>query len=375
MIMSFPRRRLLSRPVLPAKRWIVPLSLLAIPSYLFAARLLDAEKVQLLLPLLGISAIMVPLALTRSMLLACFLGLRRIDQYNVLSIISQALLLAMLLVILPIAKGGVRGAVAAYILSMVLLLVLAVVWVLKRKRADDPIRPDGRLAKSSFSYGIRGYGTIVCGQITYRFDQLLIPHFVGMTQQGYYSIAVLLAEKLMHITNTLQLVLFPKLSASTPEDANRITTVAVRHALFWVGLGAICLQLIRRPLVLILYGTAFERAITPFSILLLAVFLLTFSKILTIDLSGRNRRFPSTVAMGIAMAVNLALNFLWIPKHGMIGAAWASAVSYGVQSLVMIGYFLRISGVPLRKLVVPERGDIELYRRILQHLRDRWRQR
>ena len=75
------------------------------------------------------------------------------------------------------------------------------------------------------------------------------------------------------------------------------------------------------------------------------------------------------------MVVNLALNFLWIPKHGMLGAAWSSAVSYGVQSAVMIVFFLRITHVPFRKLVIPERGDIEIYRQIFQRLRDRGQKR
>jgi O-antigen/teichoic acid export membrane protein len=224
--------------------------------------------------------------------------------------------------------------------------------------------------KSSLSYGVRGYGTVVCGQLTYRADQLFVPHFVGIGELGYYSIAVLLAEKLTHITNTLQVVLFPKLSASTPEEANRITATAVRHALFWVGAGAIALYLLRRQIIPLLYTSDFLPALEPFTYLLVAVFLLTFSKILTIDLSGRNRRFPCTVAMLIAMVVNIGLNILWIPKHGMLGAAWSSAISYGVQSAAMILFFLRITGVPFRKLIIPERGDIEIYRGILRRLRE-----
>lgn len=353
--------------------WLIIISALAVPTYLLAARFLDAEKVRLLLPVLGITALVVPLVIGRYLLLACFLGLRRIDQYNILSVVSQVLLLAILVVVLLIGNGGTRGAVWAYFCSLVILAILAIVWVMKQKPADDPVRPDTGLMKSSLSYGIRGYGTVICGQITYRFDQLLVPHFVGMTQQGYYSIAVLLAEKLAHITNTIQLVLFPTVSASSHEEANKITPAACRHALFWVGLAAVGLYLIRYPLIRIPYGTEFLEAAKPFSYLLIGVFLLTFSKVLTVDLSGRNRRFPSTVAMGIAMVVNLTLNFIWIPKHGMLGAAWSSAVSYGVQSFVMILFFLKISGVPFSKLVIPERGDVELYRRIFDRLRDRGR--
>ena len=97
--------------------------------------------------------------LARYLLLACFLGLRRIDQYNILSVVSQVLLLAILVGVLLIGNGGARGAVLAYLFSLLLLAILATVWIFKRKLADDPVRPDGALMKSSMSYGIRGYGT------------------------------------------------------------------------------------------------------------------------------------------------------------------------------------------------------------------------
>jgi O-antigen/teichoic acid export membrane protein len=353
--------------------WIVMLSVVATPSYLLVSRFLNPEKVERLLPVLGITAILVPLFMTRQMLLACFQGLRRIDQYNILMLVSQILLLAALALVLHVLEAEERGAVWALVGASTLLLILAGVWIYRHKKPDDPMRTDRTLMKSSLSYGIRGYGTVVCGQITYRFDQALVPHFVGMAEQGYYSIAVLLAEKLTHITNTLQIVLFPKISASTPEEANRITATAVRHALFWVGAAAIGLYLLGRRLIVLLYTSEFEDALGPFTYLLVAIFLLTFSKILTIDLSGRNRRFPCTVAMLIAMIVNLVLNLLWIPKYKMMGAAYASAIAYGVQSAVMILFFVRITGVPFRKLIIPERGDIEIYRRILQRLLERVR--
>ena len=360
------RRTTLGRALGNGIVWVVVLSALAVPSYLWATRLLDPEKVQALLPVLVITAVIIPLVLARYLLLACFLGMHRVDQYNILAIASQLLLLATLLFVLLVLDGGTKGAVVAYAGSIGLLLILSTAWLLRRREPGDRIRTDGPLMRTSIWYGLRGYGSTVFGQMTYRFDQVLVTQFAGITQQGYYSIAVLLAEKLSHITNSLQLVLFPKVSASTAEEANRITTTACRHGLFWVALAGACLYVVREPIVRILYGSSFLPALAPLAILLPGIFLLSFSKVLTVDLSGRNRRFPTTIAMGGAMVVNTALNFWWIPRHGMIGAAWASTLSYALQSLLMILFFLRITRVPLRKLIVPERGDVELYRRLVR---------
>ncbi len=351
--------------------WAVLLSVLAVPSYLLAARLLDPAKVQSLLPVLAITAALVPLVLARSLLLSCFLGMRRIDLYNLLNVISQVLLLVALVLVLLVGKGGTEGAVWAYGASILVFVVLASIWVNHKRRRSDPIRPDLPLAKTSLSYGLRGYGATVFGQLNYRFDQVLVTQFSGITEQGYYSIAVLMAEKLSHITNSIQLVLFPRVSATSGRsaaDANRITTTACRHALFWVGLAGVAMYLLSRPLIRILYGSEFLPALAPLAWLIPGIFLLSFWKVLTVDLSGRNRRFPTTMASGIAFVVNTALNFLWIPKYGMLGAAWSSTISYAVQSLVVAVFFLRITGVGAGKLVIPERGDIEIYRRIVSEL-------
>lgn len=351
--------------------WLFGLSLASVPTYLWAARILDPDKVKDLLPVLGLTSLIVPLMLARFLCLSAFLGQGQIDRYNMLNVISQLVLLVTLVGVLIVGHGGTREAILAYAFSIFLLVVLGVIWMERRRAKEDRIRVDAELARTSLSYGLRGYGSTIFGQVNYRFDQVLVTQFWGTKETGWYSIAVLMAEKLSHITNSVQLVLFPRVSAATEEEANRITTTACRHALFWVGVAGAALFAMSRFLVRILYGEKFMPALEPLAWLIPGIFLLTYWKILTIDLSGRNRRFSVTVASGIAAAVNTGLNFLWIPKHGMLGAAWASTASYAIQSFIVMIFFLRITRVPITKLILPQSGDIEIYARILRKLRAR----
>ncbi len=118
-------------------------------------------------------------------------------------------------------------------------------------------------------------------------------------------------------------------------------------------------------------ASVFMPALAPLAWLIPGIFMLSYWKILTVDLSGRNRRFPVTLASGIAAGVNTALNFLWIPRHGMLGAAWSSTISYALQSLIVAIIFLKITGVPARLLFVPQRGDLEIYFRMIRRVRAR----
>jgi Na+-driven multidrug efflux pump len=97
--------------------------------------------------------------------------------------------------------------------------------------------------------------------------------------------------------------------------------------------------------------------------------------VLTVDLSGRNLRVFPALASLVTFGVNTGLNLLWIPKHGILGAAWSSGVSYLLQSLLVMGYFLRVTRVPFRALVVPEANDLRIYRRLWTHVWERVRPR
>jgi Na+-driven multidrug efflux pump len=70
----------------------------------------------------------------------------------------------------------------------------------------------------------------------------------------------------------------------------------------------------------------------------------------------------------VAAVVTLVLDFALIPPFGVIGAALASVIAYttyGVASLIMLH---RISGIPVRRLLVPTREDIAAYRLVVRRM-------
>ena len=80
---------------------------------------------------------------------------------------------------------------------------------------------------------------------------------------------------------------------------------------------------------------------TAVGVLLQGVYLLTS---IGLNLTKRTQYYP--VATGIAAATNVGLNFLLIPRFGMVGAAWANGACYAVQAILGFAFsqrFYRIS--------------------------------
>ncbi|RPI72685.1 MAG: flippase, partial [Geobacteraceae bacterium] len=50
-------------------------------------------------------------------------------------------------------------------------------------------------------------------------------------------------------------------------------------------------------------------------------------------LEGQNSISLQRTAMGAV--VNVGLNLLWIPRYGVLGAAWASLIAYGVATFFL----------------------------------------
>jgi O-antigen/teichoic acid export membrane protein len=261
---------------------------------------------------------------------------------------------------LLLRDGGVAAAVLAYVASTAALLLLGIAWVVGalRRAEPAPLRPSGELLRFGLGYGLRGHAGVLFSQLTYRFDQVLVTRMLGIEAQGLYSIAVLLAEKLGHIPASVQLVLFPRVSGLSSEEANRLTPRACRLTLSAALLAAAFLFALGETLIRLFYSEAFLGSLPAFHALLAGTVALSLTRPLSGDLSGRNRRLAPTIATAAAFLVNLALDLLWIPRHGIVGAAWASTVAYALQSALLVAVFWRVTGVGPRALFVPTREDL-----------------
>ncbi|MBD3236948.1 MAG: oligosaccharide flippase family protein [Candidatus Eisenbacteria bacterium] len=352
-------------------------------SYLWLVEPLMGERGAALRPYLILSGLVVPLIVARHLLLSLFLGMGRVDRYNGLLVVSQLSLLAMVALGLLVAgqgaevERGSRFVIVAYQASLLAFILPALLWVRRQATAEDRarMRPSGRLLRDSAVYGLKGHLGSVFTQFSYRFDMVLVLRWLGAAQQGYYSIAVILAEKLTHLTASVQFVLFPRISAASREEADRITPIVCRQTLLWMLLAGAALYLLAGFLIRLFYTSAYDPALQPLRVLLPGIVALTLSNVLSSDFSGRNRRGLTTIAMGIGFGLNLGLNILWIPRHGLLGAAWASTISYSTQSVIMALFFWRITAISPLSLILPRPSDVRLYLDAFVQLRQRLRRR
>ena len=110
--------------------------------------------------------------------------------------------------------------------------------------------------------------------------------------------------------------------------SEKLTPVIARFIFALMGLSCIVVLLIGKFFIELVFGVDFLPAYPSLILLLPGMIALGLYGIIKIDLFGR--KMPGTVSLltGIAVAVNLALNYFTIPRWGIRGAAISSSFSY-----------------------------------------------
>jgi len=295
-------------------------------------------------------------------------GKGEITNYNKTRILEGAISLAAIIIFLLILKRGIFGAVISYVLSIVGASLLSIFLV--KKITKFRLSLNKNLLKDSTIYGGKVYLANTVSFLNYRLDMLLIAVFLVPAAVGLYSIAVGIAEKLFMFSGALAIVLFPKISSLSDFEATAFTPKVARHTFFLMIIASLLLAAISTPLIKILFGDNFLPSVLPLLILLPGIIAFGIGGVLAADLCGRGKPEFSLYSSLTCLIVNIILNLLLIPHWGISGAAFASTISYSLDTIVILIAFLIISKKSLSEILIIKKQDFQDYVNVFYTLRD-----
>lgn len=313
--------------------------------------------------LVVVSLLTIPFAFLFLFFQNILLGQQRIGAYNLLDLGGKVLVLPLVVIILFVLKGGVQELVLA---GLAMSAVMSLVTVRQAFRdVTDPFTFDARLFRRMLAFGFRSYVACALAFLIIRSDMLLVNYFLGTAQAGVYAVAVNLADLLLVFPTAVGTMLFPRISAQ-PADDGVLTAAACRHTL--AGMAVLCLGagVLAGPLVHIVYGRAFEGAAVPFVLLLPGVLALSLETIFMNDLAGRGLPPVVIVVPGVGLAINVLLNFIFIPRFGLSAAAIASSIAYGAMLVIAWTAFARRTATPVAACSLITGGDVKALAQRLQ---------
>ena len=172
-------------------------------------------------------------------------------------------------------------------------------------------------------------------------DSLLLKELVSTRAVGLYSIATKITFAFQFIPLALVAALYPRFSESFVTDKKRLAYMFERSMKYLMIVAfpiAIGIAILAKDIVVALYTPEYLESVLPLQILIVSLLFSFVSFPIGAFLNACNKQVTQTVIVGFVMVINIALNLLLIPQHGIVGAATAAFV--GNALLALFGYLI-----------------------------------
>jgi len=319
-------------------------------------RVLFQNKVPVSLIYIGIwiTPILTVLGLSYNLLT----GLAEFGKYNVVRVVQAFLLLISSLVLVGAFSLKVFGSLLGVLFTNLIALVIIIWW----------LQPKIKLALPRFqlwrgallAYGAKAWIGNILQYFNYRLDVFLVNYFLNPGAVAIYSIAVVISEALWYLPTAVSTVLFPK-TAMDWEKAKQFTPLVVRTSFTLSIIIGVIMALLGKPAIQFVYGEQFSSAISPLIALLPGTILLGVGKIIASDIAGRGRPIFATWGAAATLILTILFDIWLIPIMGATGAALASTIAYGVHTIILVAFYIYLSGNHWASLFFIQKADIAVY--------------
>jgi O-antigen/teichoic acid export membrane protein len=256
---------------------------------------------------------------------------------------------------------GVTGVLLAQLLSVWFGLAVFVRW-LRRHRRPLQLRCSRAAIADLLRVGVQQLGTSLVGFASKRLDAFIISRLLSLRDAGHYAVANSVQTLFVNVPRA---TVWPLVFSLSGQDPRRFEQLArsTRLLTLALGLGSALVIALAPWLVVLLFGPAFEPAITPVCWALSAVLATPLIVAGNALYTSRGQPARMIVASLPGAITQVALNFALVPSLGASGAAIALGANHLVAAAVqLVQLALDREAPPLRALLVPTREDFRTLR-------------
>ncbi|MBQ1605855.1 MAG: polysaccharide biosynthesis C-terminal domain-containing protein [Bacteroidales bacterium] len=271
-----------------------------------------------------------------------FLGVQRIFQYNLATLLMSALLLLFMFAFnyfLP--EIGYHAYFYAQILSYFIVLVICQVFT---HRIFGRIRFAFSLDtfKKAFNFGWQEELSAFMQFLNARLCFYLIGIYADMSSVGIFSVGVTISEAIWVFSRSMALVQYSKVlkmgdTAEAWRETRRVTLITLAITVFCIAVAA-CVPMSVFEFV---FGDGFGEAKIVILMLAIGIAANAVALVLFNYFSALGRLKILLLRSFAGLVVTLALAFWLIPMWNIEGACVVNSCSYLVSSILLVGFFVK----------------------------------
>jgi O-antigen/teichoic acid export membrane protein len=204
------------------------------------------------------------------------------------------------------------------------------------RRTVGPVRCDPKLlvtkAGEGFGFSFAGTATSLYNDV----DKVMLGHYGMVSQNGFYTLAYRVIDFATTPIGAIDAAVLPRffhLYNAGLAPVIRLAVKSVKTAIIYAALIGVAIWF-AAPLVPRIVGGDFSGVVTALRWLCWLPVLRSVHVLSGSALTSIGRQNMRTASQFSAAAVNLGLNFWWIPAYGWIGAAWSSVLCDGLLGIL-----------------------------------------
>ncbi|MGJ6964062.1 lipopolysaccharide biosynthesis protein [Streptosporangium sp. G11] len=230
-------------------------------------------------------------------------------------------------------------------------------WLLLQSLGLRSMRVEPALARRQLTLSCRYHVGLAAFHLLLTADIFLLGALVSPAEVGLYTVGTAFLTFSRIPADAVTQVALPRQAVEDERDARAVSVRVLRLNLLLSSVFVCALSAASPVLVPLLYGPAFAGSVTP--ILLLAPGIVALSLLRPVEqyLVRLGRPMTMTAVASGALAANLALNALLIPRWGATGAALAASTAYTAMAAAEIAWFARRTSTEARELL-PRLSDL-----------------
>lgn len=294
--------------------------------------------------------------------LALIKGFEKFAYESIVLLISNAGLIV-IVIILSVMKVDILFIAIAFVMIRLLGMLLSIYYnkkLLPELTFRIILPKEKELHKKVLIFGFH----LLFANLFFQIDTILLSYWRGNLDVGIYQAVFKLIILPLMIPDILNLTLLPVLSrlfVTDKEKALRISYL-MNKLLFFLSLPiTLIIYVYASDIIHLIYGsTQFSESIPVLKIFAFNIFIRFSFETFALMLTTTNRQIIRMFTVIFATILNISLNYFFIPKFGVIGAAYVSLICiffvYGVYSAfsfrLLTDWYLNIDYVLLSVFTV-----------------------
>jgi len=233
------------------------------------------------------------------------------------------------------------GAFIGYLLAYGIAAALGLTYLYLRyyRDAERGPRKNG-LRRRVGEYSIPITATSTAGTIDRYFDTVLVGFFIGPTAVAFYTVGKQVIGFIEMPASSLGFTIAPTYEAQKeqghPETTAQIFEESVTHTLLLYIPAAAGLILLAEPMIELVFGPQYLGAVPVLQVLTIYAVFYSVDKLVGSGLDFLGRARERAIARTGSAGLNVLLNLALIPTIGVVGAAIATVITYGLYTLANI---------------------------------------